>query len=146
VVGRSGAGKTTALVAWLGYLKAQNYRVAACKHSHHPLPPEPPGKDGGRLLATGAAWVGLAGQNGVQLWGDIDWVELLQHLSQASAVDLILVEGGKSGPFPKVEVVADLPPLFRPEQLLGTIRRQGTQPADWTAWLLAAGLLRPPSR
>jgi len=117
LVGRSGSGKTTVLERWIAFLKQRGYRIGALKHSHHELPDEPPGKDSARL--QGGFLSGLATPNGWQLRGDLPWIDLAQWL--AERVDLLLVEGGKSSPFPKIEVLRGQPPLMQESALLATI-------------------------
>jgi len=135
LVGRSGSGKTTVLERWIAFLKGQGYRVGALKHSHHSLPDEPSEKDSYRL--QGGLLSGLATPNGLQLRGDLPWTEIAQWL--AERVDLLLVEGGKSTPFPKIEVLRGQPPLMQESALLATIGdRLGALPClpldDPKAW------------
>ena len=138
LVGRSGSGKTTVLERWIDFLKGQSYRVGALKHSHHPLPEDPPGKDSARL--RGGLFSGLATSNGLHLQGELPWTELAEWL--AERVDLLLVEGGKTSPFPKIEVLRGQPPLMQESALLATIGdRLGALPClpldapeAWTAF------------
>ena len=140
LVGRSGVGKTTVLELWLTYLQELGYRVGVVKHSHHPLPPDPPGKDSRRL--GGGAWSLLATPTGMQLRGAVDWVAGVHWL--APSVDLVLLEGGKSSPFPKIEVVRGKPPLLEPSQLVATLgdpvsnlpHLDWQDPAGWTRFWL----------
>lgn len=137
LVGRSGSGKTTILEKWLDYLRGLGWRVGALKHSHHPLPAELPGKDSARLQGV---FTGLAAADGVQLRGEHDWVEWANWLSER--VDLLLVEGGKSSPFPKIEVLRGQPAIMQESALLATIGdRLGAlpclpleNPEAWTAF------------
>lgn len=145
LVGRSGSGKTTVLERWISHLRQAGWRVAALKHSHHPLPQEPPGKDSARL---GADCTGLATSDGIQLRGQVDWTELARWL--APQYDVLLVEGGKSSPFPKLEVLRGKPATMQESALLATIGdRLGAlpclpldDPEAWTAFytVAAAGL------
>ncbi|MBX3167945.1 MAG: molybdopterin-guanine dinucleotide biosynthesis protein MobB [Candidatus Eremiobacteraeota bacterium] len=137
LVGRSGSGKTTVLERWLDYLRSLGWRVGALKHSHHSLPAEPPHKDSARLQGVLTGWVAA---DGVQLRGEFDRVELARWLSER--VDLLLVEGGKSWPFPKIEVLRGQPPMMQESALLATIGdRLGAlpclpldDPEAWTAF------------
>ena len=134
LVGRSGSGKTTVLEHWTAYLREQGWRVGALKHSHHSLSPEPLHKDSARL---GGHFTGLAAADGIQLRGNLDWLELAHWL--AERVDLLLIEGGKSSPFPKIEVLRGRPPLMQESALLATLGdRLGALPclplSDPQAW------------
>ncbi|MBS2033518.1 molybdopterin-guanine dinucleotide biosynthesis protein MobB [bacterium] len=137
LVGRSGSGKTTVLERWLDHLRGLGWRVAALKHSHHPLPEDQSGKDSARLRAD---CTGLATPNGIQLRGQLDWTELAMWL--APRFDLLLIEGGKASPFPKLEVLRGQPPFMKESALLATIGdRLGAlpclpldDPEAWTAF------------
>lgn len=137
LVGRSGSGKTTALESWIAYLRGQGWRVGSLKHSHHPLPLEQSHKDSARL---GGVFTALAAADGLELRGEHDWVEWARWLSQS--VDLLLVEGGKSSPFPKIEVLRGQAPMMQESALLATIGdRLGAlpclpleNPEAWTAF------------
>lgn len=134
LVGRSGSGKTTVLERWIAYLRCQGWRVGAVKHSHHSLPEESPGKDSARLQGHFTA---LVAADGLILRGELDWLELAGWL--AERVDLLLIEGGKNSPFPKIEVLRGQAPMMQESALLATIGdRLGALPclplADPEAW------------
>lgn len=134
LVGRSGSGKTTILERWIAHLRRLGWRVAALKHSHHCLAEDPENKDSARLQAD--CW-GLATPEGIQLRGQVDWIELALWL--APRFDLLLVEGGKSSPFPKLEVLRGQPAMMQESALLATFGdRLGALPClpldDPEAW------------
>ncbi|MEI7714204.1 MAG: molybdopterin-guanine dinucleotide biosynthesis protein B [Rhodospirillales bacterium] len=106
IVGWSGSGKTTLLVALLPLLRAQGLRVSTIKHTHHGFDMDRPGKDTYRhreagaqevLVASGTRWALLH-----ELQGDEPGLPHL--LTKLEPVDLVLVEGFKAHPFPKLEV------------------------------------------
>ncbi|NPC53517.1 molybdopterin-guanine dinucleotide biosynthesis protein B, partial [Corallococcus sp. AB032C] len=103
VIGHSSAGKTTLLERLLPELASRGLRVAYVKHSSDAHPLHRPGSDTARLDAAGAALTGFATPDGTQL-------TTRQPLSpsllarDADRVDLVLVEGWKDGPLPKLEV------------------------------------------
>lgn len=105
----SGTGKTTLLTRLIPQLKARGLRCAAIKHSHHDFAIDIPGKDSQRLRESGATQVVLASPHRT-FWvreGDghtePGLSELLEFID-VTAVDVVLVEGFRHEPFPKIEV------------------------------------------
>ena len=115
--GWSGSGKTTLLVALLPLFRAQGLSVSTIKHAHHGFDLDRPGKDSFRhraagahevLVASAARWALLHENAGEEM----DFAALLARLSP---VDLVLVEGFKRAPYPKIEVFRPAlgkPPLW----------------------------------
>ncbi len=111
VTGWRNAGKTTLIERLIGRFAADGLRLATIKRAHHNLELDRPGKDSYRHWAAGAAEVLVS--NG-QRWalvhrllpeeGEPTLDDLLARLSPA---DLVLVEGHKAGPHPKIEVYDD---------------------------------------
>lgn len=108
-VAHSGTGKTTLLEKLLPALRRHGLRIAAIKHTHHRFDIDQPGKDSHRLRSAGAQQVMVASG---QRWALITehesrpepaLAELLRHLDHAR-LDLILVEGFKHEPVPKIEL------------------------------------------
>lgn len=106
----SGTGKTTLLLALVPLLKAAGLRIAVVKHAHHSFEMDQPGKDSYRLRAAGADEMLVAARCRV------GWVreckdrrdeprlqEVLAMLDPAR-LDLVLVEGFKAEPIPKIEL------------------------------------------
>ncbi len=106
VIGASGSGKTTLLTKLVPQLRKRGMRVAAVKHSSDVHGLHKRGSDSERLEAAGAAPVMFAMPEGVQLTFPGDPALLLPAILErfSSELDLILVEGWKEGPFPKIEV------------------------------------------
>jgi molybdopterin-guanine dinucleotide biosynthesis protein MobB len=122
LAGWSGAGKTTLLTALLPRLIARGLSVSTVKHAHHGFDIDRPGKDSFRHRAAGAREVLVASGQRWALLHEIDGPEpsLAELLARLSPVDVVLVEGFKSSPFPKLEVhrpALGQPPLWpeRPE-------------------------------
>ncbi len=105
----SGTGKTTLLRKLLPLLKERGVRVGMVKHAHHTFDVDQPGKDSYELRKAGAAQMLIASRSRWALMVErqrekepqLD--EVLLELDQA-ALDLILVEGFKQEPFPKIEL------------------------------------------
>lgn len=105
----SGTGKTTLLIQLIPLLKRQGVRVGLIKHSHHDFEIDKPGKDSFRLRAAGASPVMLVSSHRRAVITEFSkpvQPQLAQQLQMfdESEVDLILVEGFKAEPFPKIEL------------------------------------------
>jgi len=82
--------------------------VAVLKHSHHPdLDPGDQGKDTWRYRQAGAQTVALAAPGLLHVTRSFSGEPPLEQVlsSLAGAADLVLVEGYKTGPLPKVAVL-----------------------------------------
>jgi len=107
LAGWSGAGKTTLLVRLLPLLSARELRVSTLKHAHHSFDIDRPGKDSHAHREAGAVEVLVASGKRWALMHELrdapepSLAELLGHLSP---VDLVIVEGFKHAPHPKIEV------------------------------------------
>ena len=105
----SGTGKTTLLTQTIPVLKRHGLRIGLIKHSHHDFQIDDPGKDSFRLRAAGASPVMLISSHRRAIITEITpereprLDEQLQLFDQ-SELDLILVEGFKAEPFPKIEL------------------------------------------
>lgn len=107
VAGWSGSGKTTLLTALIPQLTARGLTVSTLKHAHHEFDVDKPGKDSWRHRQAGASEVMIASSRRWALMRELrDSPELsLEELaSHMSPVDLLLVEGFKRHPHPKIEV------------------------------------------
>ena len=107
IVGRSNSGKTTLLEKLIRELTRRGRQVGTIKHHFHgPVEVDVPGKDSWRHKHAGARTVALSSPDTLFMIGDVaeEWtLETIAHQA-LFAVDLILTEGFKSGPMPKVEV------------------------------------------
>jgi molybdopterin-guanine dinucleotide biosynthesis protein B len=106
IVGWSGSGKTALLVALLPLLRAGGLTVSTVKHTHHGFDMDRPGKDSYRHREAGAQEVLVASSHRWALLHEVDGPEpgLPDLLARLAPVDLVLVEGFKTHPFPKLEV------------------------------------------
>jgi molybdopterin-guanine dinucleotide biosynthesis protein B len=107
LAGYSGAGKTTLIEALLPRFAARGLTVSLIKHTHHDFDLDRPGKDSYRHRAAGACEVMLV--------CDQRWVLMHElrgspeptfdeQLARLTPCDLVLVEGFKYTPIPKLEV------------------------------------------
>ncbi|HRE16918.1 MAG TPA: molybdopterin-guanine dinucleotide biosynthesis protein B [Rhodocyclaceae bacterium] len=118
IAGYSGSGKTTLIEKLIPALKAHGIKVSVIKHAHHGFDIDRPGKDSYRQREAGASEVLLSCNARWALMHELRDApeptldELLQHLSPC---DLVLVEGFKQEPVPKLEVFRSdnaKPPLY----------------------------------
>jgi molybdopterin-guanine dinucleotide biosynthesis protein MobB len=106
----SGTGKTTLLIQLLPILKAQKLRIGMVKHAHHHFDIDHPGKDSYELRKAGAEQMLIASRRRMALvreYGDDRLEPVLPEVLNAldpSGLDLVLVEGFKDEPFPKIEL------------------------------------------
>jgi molybdopterin-guanine dinucleotide biosynthesis protein B len=106
LVGWSGAGKTTLIERLLPVLRAHGLTVSTVKHAHHGFDLDQPGKDSWRHREAGAHEVLVAGGARWALLHEVTGPEpgLPELLARLSPVDVVLVEGFKRHPYPKIEV------------------------------------------
>jgi len=105
----SGTGKTTLLSRLIPLLTERGLRVALIKHAHHSFDLDRPGKDSHTLRKAGAEQVLVASSARVALIrerrgrADEPRLEELLPCIDTRELDLILVEGFKHAPIPKIE-------------------------------------------
>ena len=108
--GYSGAGKTTLLTKLIPTLKAQGIRVSVIKHAHHAFDIDQPRKDSYRLREAGATQTLVASNQRWALMTETQNAEDEPNLSyllsqiDGNLADIILVEGFKHAPIPKIEI------------------------------------------
>jgi molybdopterin-guanine dinucleotide biosynthesis protein B len=105
--GYSGSGKTTLIENVIPVLVKQGVRVSLIKHAHHAFDVDQPGKDSYRHRKAGASEVMLTSAKRWILMHEIDGQpepELPQQLRRMSPCDIVLIEGFKKQPIPKLEI------------------------------------------
>ena len=107
IIGRKNAGKTTLTVALASELVRRGHRVMSMKHADHPAQVDQPGVDSWRHFHEGRAERVLLVSPEMRVLferakDEYDPIGLVrEHLSGA---DIVLVEGFKRAPLPKIEV------------------------------------------
>ena len=120
LAGWSGAGKTTLLAKVIPHLVARGLKVSTLKHAHHGFDLDQPGKDSHvhRMAGATEVLVGSSVRYALlhELRGEAE-PSLGTLLRKLSPVDLVLVEGYKREPHPKLEVfrAAVGKPLIQPD-------------------------------
>ena len=118
IAGYSGSGKTTLLEKLIPQFTARGLKVSVIKHAHHGFDIDRPGKDSYRHRAAGASEVLLSCNDRWALMHerrDEPDVTLDELLARLAPCDLVLIEGFKQEPVPKLEVYRlenGKPPLF----------------------------------
>jgi molybdopterin-guanine dinucleotide biosynthesis protein B len=130
VIGRKKAGKTTLTVALARELVRRGLRVMTIKHGHHPAIVDREGTDTWRHFNEGRAERTLiAGPNRRVLFeqanDDYDPIGLARRYMDGA--DIVLCEGFKQAPLPKIEVwrkEVGVPPVYD---------RAGPNASEWVA-------------
>jgi molybdopterin-guanine dinucleotide biosynthesis protein B len=124
IVGRSNSGKTTLLEKLIPELTRRGRRIGTIKHHFHgPVEVDVPGKDSWRHKRAGARIAALSSPDTLFVVAVVAGERPLEAIAHQALfeVDLILTEGFKAGPMPKIEVIRaaqDLPPLCGPDDHL----------------------------
>lgn len=101
------SGKTTVLEKVIFELTRRGRKVTAVKHGLHMHYADKPGKDTERFANSGASRIVLFSPEGMLMYENAPpTIDFLCSVA-ASGVDIVLVEGFKSGPFRKIEVFND---------------------------------------
>jgi len=106
IVGTSDSGKTTLIEKLVPELVRRGYRVATIKHDVHGFDVDREGKDSWRHKQAGAHTVVISSPRKLALIRDVDHDAELAELRDKyiQDVDIILSEGFKRNPQPKIEV------------------------------------------
>lgn len=105
--GYSGAGKTTLIEQLIPRFIAHGLTVSMIKHTHHDFDVDRPGKDSYRHRHAGATEVMLVCDQRWVLMHELRGrpePSFEEQLANFSPCDLLLVEGYKATPIPKLEV------------------------------------------
>src|SRR5262245_38564088 len=120
LAGWSGAGKTTLVTRVIPVLVARGLRVSTVKHAHHGFDVDIPGKDSHAHRQAGASEVFVSSARRWahihELRGEVE-PSLKEIFPRMTPVELVIVEGFKREPHPKLEVYrAEIgKPLLHPD-------------------------------
>ena len=106
IVGKSDSGKTTLLEALIKVLKQRGRRIAVIKHAADDFELDTPNKDSWRFSQAGSEVSAISSKGKLavvrRLKNDPDPQELAQYAG--ADCDLVLTEGFKQHPYPKIEI------------------------------------------
>lgn len=127
ISGWSGAGKTTLIGKIIPALRQRGRTVSTLKHAHHRFDIDHPGKDSYAHRMAGSTEVIVASSSRFALIHELreapEWT-LEQLMGKLSPVDLVLIEGFKRDPHPKIEVFRAAngkPPLHVEDEMIRAI-------------------------
>jgi molybdopterin-guanine dinucleotide biosynthesis protein MobB len=105
-VGRHNSGKTTLLLAVLPLLVAKGIRVGYLKHAHAGFEIDQPEKDSYRARRTGVLQTIVTGGGQTAVIDDAEDLTMEGAIARYARddLDLLVVEGFKAEPLPKIEV------------------------------------------
>ena len=123
IIGWKNAGKTGLMERLVTEITSRGFSVSTLKHAHHRFDVDQPGKDSYRHREAGAKEVLLASGQRWALMHEMRGAEepaLDDLLNKLSPVDVVLVEGFKSGNHPKLcahRTATGNPPILEPNVL-----------------------------
>ena len=118
--GWSGSGKTTLLEKLIPEFTGRGLSVSMIKRAHHAFDVDVPGKDSWRHRQAGCQEVLITSEKRWALMHELRGAAeptLEECIARVSPCDLLLVEGNKHYPLPKLEVwrEANAKPLLHPQ-------------------------------
>jgi molybdopterin-guanine dinucleotide biosynthesis protein MobB len=132
IVGYKNSGKTTLLCALISRFRAEGFTVAAVKRdAHDEFAFDHPGTDTRKMADAGADFVAVTSPYRTA-WTSNRPARLDELIGFAADADLVLVEGFKDAPHPKLVLLrgeADLPLLGLPNAA-AAIAPRGRVPAE----------------
>ncbi len=119
MAGFSGSGKTTLIEKVIPLLVREGLRVSLIKHAHHAFDVDHQGKDSWRHRNAGCTEVLVSSAHRWALMHELRGAPeptLAEQLKRLSPCDIVIVEGFKFDPMPKIEVHrrAAAAPLLHP--------------------------------
>jgi molybdopterin-guanine dinucleotide biosynthesis adapter protein len=122
VTGWKNAGKTTLTERLIAEFVGRGWKVATIKHAHHAVDIDRPGTDSFRHRAAGATEVALVGGQRYAIMREQADPPLEEVLARLMPADIVLIEGYKREPHPKIEVRAgDVPSLAANDPAIAAI-------------------------
>jgi molybdopterin-guanine dinucleotide biosynthesis protein B len=109
IVGASNSGKTTFIIKLISELKSRGYKVASIKHTSHGFDIDRPGKDSYRHAEAGAEAVIVVSKDKIAMVKNVEQEMQFDEIIRlfGDGYDIILTEGYKSYPLPKIEILRE---------------------------------------
>lgn len=104
ISGKSNAGKTTFIVKLISELTQKGYRIGSAKHTHHDIDLDRKGKDSWRHKQAGARATLVITDQQIAMVKDDSRTDIEKMRAYLQNMDLILAEGFKRQPLPKIEI------------------------------------------
>lgn len=104
ISGKSNAGKTTFIVKLISELTQKGYRIGSAKHTHHDIDLDRKGKDSWRHKQAGARATLVITDQQIAMVKDDNRTDIEKMRAYLQNMDLILAEGFKRQPLPKIEI------------------------------------------
>jgi len=107
IAGRSGMGKTSLMIRLVPWFRAKGITISTVKQAHEAFDVDKKGKDSYEHREAGASEVMIASARRWALmheYRDAPEYSMEQLLARMSPVDLVLVEGFRQWPHPRLEV------------------------------------------
>ncbi|TVY08265.1 molybdopterin-guanine dinucleotide biosynthesis protein B [Paenibacillus cremeus] len=124
IAGYSNSGKTTLITKLVPWFESHGYRVGVIKHDAHGHYSEVEGADSTQFIESGASCVAVVSPEEVR-WFERKPVQLEDVVKRMEpSTDIILVEGFKREPHPKIAV-------FHTKEQADIIRRTAMPPIAW---------------
>lgn len=120
ICGWKNSGKTTLTCHLVEEFSRRGLKVSTIKHAHHSFEIDQPGTDSFKHRQSGAAEIAIVSRNRWAMIRELNSdpePSLQDILSRLSPCDLVLIEGYKGEPHPKIETVrldtALQPPIWQ---------------------------------
>ena len=111
IAGWKNSGKTTLVANLVTEFTERGLVVSTIKHAHHAFDLDTPDTDSFKHRASGAQEVVLVSQNRWAIQHELREQEepgFAEMVSKLSPCDIVLVEGYKREPIPKIEIIGEL--------------------------------------
>ncbi|MGI9482649.1 MAG: molybdopterin-guanine dinucleotide biosynthesis protein B [Hyphomicrobiales bacterium] len=131
VAGYKNSGKTTLVERLVRDLSERGVKVSTLKHAHHNFEIDHAGRDSHRHRAAGAREVAIVSRSRWAVIHELhgsDEPDMEQMLAKFAPCDLVIIEGYRSGPQPKIEirdVTLDHPVIAGDDNLVVAIAANG---------------------
>ncbi|KAB2915299.1 MAG: molybdopterin-guanine dinucleotide biosynthesis protein B [Hyphomicrobiaceae bacterium] len=111
IAGWKNSGKTTLVAGLISEFSARGLKVATVKHAHHNFQIDDAETDSARHRRSGAGEVAIVSRNRWAIVRELKGApepDLAEVISWLDPCDLVIVEGYKRAPIPKIEVRRDM--------------------------------------